>query len=86
MPIITLTTDLGLIDHYVSTVKAAIMRQLPDIKIVDITHQVPPFDLRHAAFVLRNSYNEFPKGSIHIIGVDTSFKGIRSRPLRRKNK
>ena len=55
MPIITLTTDLGLIDHYVSTVKAAIMRQLPDIKIVDITHQVPPFDLRHAAFVLRNS-------------------------------
>ena len=66
MPIITLTTDLGLIDHYVSTVKA-IMRQLPDVKIVDITHQVPPFDLRHAAFVLRNSYNEFPKGSIHII-------------------
>lgn len=74
MPIITLTTDLGLIDHYVSTVKAAIMRQLPDIKIVDITHQVPPFDLRHAAFVLRNSYNEFPKGSIHIIGVNTSFE------------
>ena len=42
MPIITLTTDLGITDHYVGTVKAAILRQLADAKIVDITHKIPP--------------------------------------------
>ena len=71
MPIITLTTDLGITDHYVGAVKAAILRQLADAKIVDITHQVPPFNIRHAAFVLRNCYQEFPQGTIHILGVDT---------------
>ena len=74
MPIITLTTDLGIIDHYVGTVKAAILRQLADAKIVDITHQVPPFNIRHAAFVLRNCYQEFPQGTIHILGVDAEYR------------
>ena len=74
MPIITLTTDLGITDHYVGAVKAAILRQLPDAKIVDITHQVPPFNIRHAAFVLRNCYQEFPQETIHIVGVDAEYK------------
>ena len=74
MPIITLTTDLGITDHYVGSVKAAILRQLADAKIVDITHQVPPFNIRHAAFVLRNCYQEFPQGTIHIVGVDAESK------------
>ena len=71
MPIITLTTDLGITDHYVGTIKAAILRQLPEINIVDITHQVPPFNIRHAAFILRNCYQEFPQNTIHIIGVNS---------------
>lgn len=70
MSIITLTTDLGTKDHYVSSVKASIIRQLADINIVDISHDIPPFNTRHAAFVLKNVYQEFPSGSIHIIGVD----------------
>jgi S-adenosyl-L-methionine hydrolase (adenosine-forming) len=70
MSIITLTTDLGNIDHYVATIKAAIFRQLPDTNIVDISHNVPPFNIRHAAFVVKNSYQEFPQGTIHIIGVN----------------
>ena len=74
MPIITLTTDLGITDHYVGSVKASILRQLADAKIVDITHQVPPFNIRHAAFVLRNCYREFPQGTIHIVGVDAESK------------
>ena len=74
MPIITLTTDLGITDHYVGAVKAAILRQLADAKIIDITHQVPPFNIRHAAFVLRNCYQEFPQGTIHIVGVDAESK------------
>jgi S-adenosylmethionine hydrolase len=74
MPIITLTTDLGTTDHYVGAVKAAILRQLPDARIVDISHHIPPFNIRHAAFVLRNCYQEFPQGSIHIVGVDAEAK------------
>ncbi len=70
MPIITLTTDLGTIDHYVSTIKAAIFRQLTDVNIVDVSHDVPPFNIRHAAFIVKNSYQEFPQGTIHIIGVN----------------
>lgn len=70
MSIITLTTDLGTSDHYVSAVKATILRQLDDAKIVDISHNIPPFNIIHAAFVLKNVYKEFPPGSIHIIGVN----------------
>lgn len=74
MPIITLTTDLGTTDHYVGAIKAAILRQLGSASIVDISHQIPAFNIRHAAFVLRNCYKEFPQGSIHIVGVDAEAK------------
>lgn len=70
MPIITLTTDLGTVDHYVSAVKATILRQLENANIVDISHNVPSFNIIHAAFILKNVYQEFPAGSIHIIGVN----------------
>jgi len=70
MPIITLTTDLGTVDHYVSAVKATILRQLDDANIVDISHDIPSFNIIHAAFVLKNVYQEFPPESIHIIGVN----------------
>jgi S-adenosylmethionine hydrolase len=70
MPIITLTTDLGTVDHYVSAVKATILRQLDNANIVDISHDIPSFNIIHAAFVLKNVYLEFPPGSIHIIGVN----------------
>ena len=70
MPIITLTTDLGTVDHYVSAVKATILRQLDNANIVDISHDIPSFNIIHAAFVLKNVYQEFPPGSIHIIGVN----------------
>ena len=69
MPIITLTTDLGLKDYYVSSVKGAIFLQYPEATIVDITHQVPKYDIAQAAFIIKNVYQDFPKGTIHIIGV-----------------
>ena len=71
MAIITLTTDLGLKDYYVASVKGAILTELPDTIIVDITHEIPSFDLLKTAFVIRNCYTDFPKGSIHIIGVNS---------------
>ncbi len=70
MPIITLTTDLGLKDHYVASVKGAILSQMPDINIVDITHNIDAFNISQTAYVIRNCYKNFPAGSIHILGVD----------------
>jgi len=71
MAIITLTTDLGLVDNYVASVKGAILKEVPETTIVDITHEVPSFDLQKSAFVLRNCYKDFPEGTIHIIGVNS---------------
>jgi len=71
MPIITLTTDLGLKDHYVASVKGAILSQLPDINIVDISHNIEAFNFSQAAYVIQNCFKNFPKGSIHILGVDS---------------
>lgn len=70
MAIITLTTDLGLIDNYVASVKGAILKNLPEVTIVDITHEVPSFDLPKSAFILKNCYQDFPEGTIHILGVN----------------
>lgn len=69
--IVTLTTDWGLLDHYVGAVKGTLLRRLSDINIVDITHQIPPFDIKKATFILRNAFPHFPAGTIHIIGVST---------------
>ncbi|MEW6470242.1 MAG: SAM-dependent chlorinase/fluorinase [Bacteroidota bacterium] len=70
MPVITLTTDLGLKDHYVSAIKGSILSQLPEAGIVDITHLVPPFGLLQAAYILKNAFPHFPSGTVHIIGVN----------------
>jgi S-adenosyl-L-methionine hydrolase (adenosine-forming) len=77
MPIITLTSDWGLRDHYVGTVKGAILRLLPDVTIVDISHLVPAFDLKQASFIISNAYHYFPKGTIHIVAVDSVESSIR---------
>ncbi len=69
MSIITLTTDFGLKDHYVSSVKGAILSQLPDITIVDISHQVEKYNIQDAAFILKESYPNFPKNTVHVIGL-----------------
>lgn len=75
MAIITLTTDMGLRDHYVAAVKGAILSQHAEARIVDISHAITPFHNAQAAFVLRNAYPEFPRGTIHIIGVNPETDG-----------
>ena len=71
MPIITLLSDWGLTDHYVASVKGAIHSRIPDAVIVDISHNIRLFDIKHASFVMRNAWHSFPEGTIHIIGVDS---------------
>ena len=74
MPIITLTTDLGTRDHYAGVVKGKILSAIADAQIIDITHDIEPFNIFHASFVLRNTYPFFPAETIHLIGVDTQGK------------
>lgn len=71
MAIITLTTDFGEKDHFAGATKGAIYSELPDVKIVDISHSVSPFSIPEAAYIIQNAYNSFPKGTIHIIGIDS---------------
>src|SRR5690606_38659343 len=74
MGVITLTTDLGHRDFYQAALKGSIISQLPDVRLVDITHEIPSFDIQRAAVVLRNAFRYFPKGTVHIIGIDTVFQ------------
>ncbi|WMI65328.1 SAM-dependent chlorinase/fluorinase [Aestuariibaculum sp. YM273] len=71
MAIITLTTDFGEKDYFAGATKGAIYTELPDAKIVDISHGVSPFNILEAAYIIQNAYASFPKGSIHIIGIDS---------------
>jgi len=68
--IITLTTDMGLSDFYVASIKGNILKELPNANIVDISHVIRPFDISHASFVIKNCFHDFPKGTIHIIGIN----------------
>ncbi|MBJ6367056.1 SAM hydrolase/SAM-dependent halogenase family protein [Snuella sedimenti] len=71
MAIITLTTDFGEKDHFAGATKGAIYSELPDVKIVDISHSVSPFNILEAAYIIQNAYSSFPKGTIHVIGIDS---------------
>jgi len=71
MSIVTLTTDWGFCSFYAGAVKGTLLRLIPGVTIVDISHQIPCFNILHASFVLRNSYPNFPEGTIHIMGVNT---------------
>lgn len=71
--IITLTTDLGNVDFYQAALKGSLYSQYPEVRIVDISHNVPPFDIQNAAFLLRNAYPYFPAGTVHLIGIDSVF-------------
>lgn len=71
MAIITLTTDFGEKDHYAGAIKGAIYSELPEVRIVDISHSVSPFNIPEAAYIIFNAYSSFPKGTIHLIGIDS---------------
>ncbi len=71
MGIITLTTDMGLTDYYVAVLKGNLFKLAPGASVVDITHQVRPFDIADASYYIQAAFREFPDGTVHIIGVDS---------------
>ena len=77
MQIIALTTDFGTKDWFVGTMKGVILGLAPRAVIVDLTHEIPPGDIRAGAFALVAGYRFFPKGTIHVAVVDPGVGSVR---------
>lgn len=72
MALVTFTSDFGDSDYYVPAVKARMLSINPQLIIVDITHKIEVYDMAHAAFVLRSVYNDFPKGTTHLVSINNT--------------
>ena len=79
-PIITLTTDFGLNDHFVGTMKGVILNIVPEAEIVDISHAVQPYDVLDGALTIAQSYAYFPTAAVHVVVVDPGV-GTARRPI-----
>lgn len=79
-PLITLTTDFGLSDHYVGAMKGVILSICPSARIVDISHGVSAYEIGEGAFTLAQAYRYFPRGTIHVVVVDPGV-GTTRRPI-----
>jgi S-adenosylmethionine hydrolase len=77
LALITLTTDFGLGSPYVAALKGVLLERCPRATIVDVTHEVPPFDVETGAFLLWAGTRHFPTGSIHLAVVDPGVGGAR---------
>lgn len=79
-PIITLTTDFGLQDHYVSAMKAVMLGINPATRFIDISHNIPPHDVMAAAWILHNSAFMYPPNTVHLTVVDPGV-GTHRKPV-----
>ena len=70
MSIITLTTDFGLKDHFVGALKGKLISEFPEVQIIDVTHDIDLFNISAASYIINASYKDFPKNTVHLIGVD----------------
>ena len=80
MPAITLTTDFGLTDHFVGTMKGVIHGIAPRATVIDLCHMITPFEILEGGFVISQAYRYFPKGTIHVVVVDPGV-GTSRRPI-----
>lgn len=78
--LITLTTDFGHTDHFVGTMKGVILGIAPRVRIVDICHDVTPFEIAEGGFTIAQAYRFFPRGTVHVVVVDPGV-GTARRPI-----
>ncbi|HAE06323.1 MAG TPA: hypothetical protein DCG18_06130 [Richelia sp.] len=76
-PLLTLLSDFGNCDEYVSVMKGVINKINPSARIIDISHKIPPHNIVAARFCLMSAYDYFPQGTIHIAVVDPEVGGER---------
>jgi hypothetical protein len=79
-PVLTLTTDFGLSDHYVGTMKGVILGICPQAQMVDISHEVSAFEITEGAYLIAQAYRYFPKKTVHVVVVDPGV-GTARRPI-----
>jgi len=79
-PIVTLTTDFGEQDYYVGAMKGVILDVCPDTEVIDLCHNVLPYDILDAAFTIAQSYRWFPLRTVHLVVVDPGV-GTQRRPI-----
>jgi len=80
-PVITFTSDFGTADGYTGAVKGVILTINPQASIVDISHQIDPFNVTSASWIIASSYKYFPAGTIHIVAVDPGVGSDQKRIL-----
>ena len=70
MPVITLTTGWT-DDFYVAAMKGILLSAIPSLQVVDMSHRAPAFNsgISYAAYMVKQSYAYFPKGTVHIISI-----------------
>jgi|SRR5581483_1670144 len=78
--LITLTTDFGSSDHFVAAMKGVILGLAPRARIVDVTHEIGPYNIEEAGFVIAQAWRWFPQGTIHVVVVDPGVGSAR-RPI-----
>jgi hypothetical protein len=79
-PILTLTSDFGLSDHYVAAMKGVILSICPPARIVDISHGISPFEIAEGAYLIAQAYPSFPRKTVHVVVVDPGV-GTSRRPI-----
>lgn len=70
MTVVTLTTDFGTRDGYVGEMKGVVLERAPSARLVDVTHSIPPGDIRDGAWALSRIWTRFPPGTVHLAVVD----------------
>ena len=80
LPLITLLTDFGTKDHFVASMKGVILTINPDVRVIDISHEIPPHRIADAAHCLQACYRTFPEGTVHVVVVDPGVGSAR-RPI-----
>ncbi len=73
MDIVTLITDFGMRDYYVALLKGAILKESPQCRFIDVTHDIPPQDIMEAAFFLKGVFRKFPKEVRHVVAVNSCY-------------
>jgi S-adenosylmethionine hydrolase len=84
MPLVSLTSDYGTKDPFVAALKGQLYHANKDIIIVDINHEIKPFDIIRAAYILKNASNSFPEQSIHIASINIRDGNSRILIVKRK--
>jgi S-adenosylmethionine hydrolase len=74
-PVVVLLTDFGLTDPYVGVMKGVMLHLLPPLTLVDLSHGVPPQDVRTGALFLESAWRYFPEGTVFLCVVDPGVGG-----------